>query len=172
MVQEKISARELYMSLDECALAIMQQVQLLTETELNAIPFEGSWSAGQLAEHVTRSNTGIARALNIEGKPANRNADAREAELREMFLDFTIKFKSPEFILPTKSHYEKEVVTGDIENSVSLLKEVAKHTKLDESIKHPAFGEITKLELLYFVKFHMQRHLWQLKKIVNAVIKT
>lgn len=166
MIQEKINTKELYRSYNECAAAMMEQVGQLTETQLNSIPFEGSWTAGQVMEHVTKSNTGIAKALNIEGIVIDRNADAREPELRELFLDFSIKFQSPDFILPVKEHYENKQVAEDFENSLSLLKKIGDHVNLEEAIKHPAFGEITKLELLYFVKFHLQRHLLQLKKIV------
>lgn len=165
MTQQKINTEELYRSYDECATAMMEQLDQLNDTQLNTIPFEGNWTAGQVMEHVTKSNTGIAKALNIDGIPVNRNADAREPELRELFLDFSIKFQSPDFILPTKDHYEKKQVEEDFSNSLSLLKKIGDHVNLEDAIKHPAFGEITKLELLCFVKFHLQRHLLQLKKI-------
>ena len=169
MIQEKINTKALYDAYDECAVAMMEQVNQLTDSQLNSIPFHGSWSAGQVMEHVTKSNTGIAKALNIEGMAVGRNADAREPELREMFLDFSVKFQSPDFILPVRAHYEPKQVEEDFQNSLSLLKKVGDHANLEEAIKHPAFGEITKLELLCFVKFHLQRHLLQLKKIVLAL---
>lgn len=167
MIQEKINTSELFASYYDITSELTRQTASLTEKQINTIPFKNSWTAGQLMEHVTKSNTGIAKALNIEGKPAERNADERVRELREMFLDFSVKFKSPEFILPTKEFYHKETCIEDLENSVELLKQVSNHANLSESIKHPAFGEITKLELLYFVQFHMQRHLRQLKNIVK-----
>jgi len=36
--------------------------------------------------------------------------------------------------------------------------------RLAEIIALPIFGEVTKLELLYFVLYHTQRHIHQLKK--------
>jgi len=171
MIQEKINTKELFESFDDCRFNLVELVTSLSEKQINTIPFENSWNAGQVMEHVTKSNTGIAKALNIEGKPADRKPDERVEELKDMFLDFTIKFKSPEFIRPTKNSYSKETVTEDLENSVELLKEVSRNANLAESIKHPAFGEITKLELLHFVKFHMLRHLRQLKNIAERFDK-
>src|SRR6478752_1253013 len=153
MTQEKVSTKGLYHSYDECAAAMMEQLDQLNEKQLNTVPFEGSWTAGQVMEHITKSNTGIAKALNIEGMRVDRNADAREPELREFFLDFSVKFQSPDFILPTKEHYEKNQVAEDFNNALNLLKKIGDHANLEEAIKHPAFGEITKLELLCFVKF-------------------
>lgn len=86
-----------------------------------------------------------------------------------MFLDFTIKFHSSEFLLPTKDTYNKETVVADLKKSIERLKEESDKATLSEAINHPAFGEITKLELLHFVKFHIQRHLHQQKKIVQIV---
>jgi hypothetical protein len=171
MTQEKINTKELFESFDDCRFNLVELITSLNEKQVNTVPFENSWTAGQVMEHVTKSNTGIAKALNIEGNQADRNPDARAEELKEMFLDFTIKFKSPEFILPTKDFHSKESVIEDLENSVELLKEVSRNANLAESIKHPAFGEITKLELLHFVKFHMLRHLRQLKNIAESIDK-
>ncbi|HRI20198.1 MAG TPA: DinB family protein [Panacibacter sp.] len=171
MLQEKINTTELFASFYDCTSLFVRLAASLTEKQINTVPFKESWTAGQLLEHVTRSNRGIAKALYIKGNPAERAPWKRAQELKEMFLDFTIKFKSPDFILPTKDHYYKEDIIEDLENSVELLKAVSRNVNLAEAIKHAAFGEITKLELLYFVQFHMQRHLEQLKNISTAVVQ-
>ena len=169
MLQEKISTSELFARYYECSSEMVELTASLTEKQINAVPFKDSWTAGQLMEHVTKSNNGIAQALTIEGKPADRKPDEREQELKDMFLDFTIKFKSPEFILPTRQNYLKEAAIEELEHSVENLKAASRKVNLAESIRHPAFGEITKLELLHFVKFHMQRHLHQLRNIVSSI---
>ena len=169
MLQEKINTSKLFASFYDCTSALVKATASLTGKQINTIPFKDSWTAGQVMEHVTMSNTGIAKALNIEGVPAERKPDKREQELKDMFLDFTVKFTSPAFILPTKDAYLKENIIEDIEYSVELLKEIGRNTDLSECIKHAAFGEITKLELLHFVKFHMQRHLRQLKNIIEIL---
>ena len=169
MFQKKINTKELFASLDNVASEFLQLIASLSEKQINTIPFKDSWTAGQLAEHITKSNTGIAKALNIEGKPTDRNPGERERELKEMFLDFTIKFPASEFLLPTKDIYNKETVIADLKKSIERLKQESDKATLSEAINHRAFGEITKLELLHFAKFHTQRHLHQLKKIVQIV---
>lgn len=69
MLQEKINTKELFASLDDAASEFLQLIASLSDKQINTIPFKDSWTAGQFAEHVTKSNTGVAKALNIEGKP-------------------------------------------------------------------------------------------------------
>ena len=109
MIQEKINTKALYDAYDECRRydGASKSTNRFTVKQHS---FHGSWTAGQVMEHVTKSNTGIAKALNIEGMAVGRNADAREPELREMFLDFSVKFQSPDFILPVRAHYEPKQV--------------------------------------------------------------
>ena len=82
MIQEKISTSELFAAYHDFSTEMMKLAALLTEKQINTIPFKDSWTAGQLMEHVTKSNTGIAKALNIEGKPSERKPDEREPEWR------------------------------------------------------------------------------------------
>lgn len=140
-----------------------------SEEQINEIPFEGSWSAAQVIVHVTKSNSGIAKAMKLDGEKINRDADARVDELKNTFLDYSVKFKSPEFILPPDGPYEKIKVISELESSIEQLKQSSKNANLSEAIKHPAFGEITKLELLYFVLYHIQRHTRQLRNIFSEL---
>jgi hypothetical protein len=149
--------------------ALSKVIHGFDEEQVNNIPHEGSWSAAQVIVHVTKSINGIAKAMKLEGEKITRDADARVQELKNTFLDYTVKFKSPEFILPAEGPYEKAKVISELERSVEQLKQASKGTNLSEAIKHPAFGEITKLELLHFVLFHIQRHTRQLKNILSEL---
>lgn len=149
--------------------AFFDAAKSFDEEEINEIPFEGSWTAAQVIIHVTKSNYGIVKAMKLEGTKIDRDADEREAEIRKTFLDFTAKFKSPDFIIPPDGAQDRNKIIEDFENSVEQLKEASRTANLSEAIKHPAFGEITKLELLHFVLFHMQRHTRQLRNISSHV---
>jgi hypothetical protein len=148
---------------------LLKTIKNFDEEQINKIPFEDSWTAAQVIAHITKSNKSIAKAMKLEGEQIKRDADERVTELRNTFLDYTVKFKSPDFILPEEGLYEREKVITDFEMSVEQLKRSSREAGLSEAIKHPAFGEITKLELLHFVLFHMQRHTRQLKHIYGSV---
>lgn len=139
----------------------------IPDAMINAVPFEESWTIAQVADHITLSNTSIAKALSLAGIPINRAPDERAGELEDIFLDFSKKFKAPDFILPTRELYEKEELIYQLEQSFRAIKEVSDHSDLPVLINHPAFGDISKLEILYFVWFHTQRHLQQVKNILH-----
>ena len=169
MIIDRLNTKELFISLDDASSQLLNMIASLSEVALNTVPFHESWTAAQLASHVTKSNSSISLALNMEAKPAERDPAERVQELRRMFLDFTTKFQSPDFISPTQSTYEKDILISKLNRSVERLKEAASKVNLTDIINLPAFGEITKLELLHFVLYHTQRHTHQLKNIIRII---
>ena len=169
MIKEKIHLADLITAFDDIASQLLEMVEPLSETSLNTVPFKNSWTAAQLTTHVTKSNSSIAQALNMEGKPAEREPGERVQELKKIFLDLSTKFQSPEFILPAQDTYEKDILVAKFKRSIERLKAAAATVNLSEIINLPIFGEITKLELLHFVLYHTQRHNHQLKNIVGIL---
>ena len=171
MTTGTLHTKELFTGINTAAAELLELISSADEQTLNTVPFKNSWTAAQLASHITKSNKAIIQALHMHGEPAERNPDARVTELKSMFLDFSIKFQSPEFILPAEGSYGKETLAEELERSIGRLKEAAGNTNLTEMIMLPAFGEITKLEVLYFVLYHTQRHIRQLKSILRSAHK-
>ena len=56
-----------------------------------------------------------------------------------------------------------------LKKSNERLKEKAGTINPAAIIAHPNFGQITNLEMLYFVLYHTQRHTHQLKNIVKHI---
>ena len=174
MATDTLHTKEFFASLDETSSELVHLISSADSTTINTVPSDSyrikdSWTAAQLASHVTKSNKAIAQALNMEGKTAERNPGERVPELKKMFLDFTVKFNSPEFIRPKQDTYQKEALIAELKKSIEQLKELRSKINLSEIISLPAFGEITKLELLHFVLYHTQRHVHQLKNIFRAL---
>ena len=164
-----INATALFTALDETTSQLLQLITSVPQERINATPFKDSWTAAQLAVHVTKSNKAIAQGLNMEGKPAERNIDEAVPKLKKVFLDFDIKYKSPEFIVPEEKHYNKEEIIAALQQSIERLQIIRDEINLSEIISLPLFGEVTKLELLHFVLYHTKRHLHQLKNILHVL---
>jgi hypothetical protein len=171
MQTEKSDTKELLESLDKTTTEFLRTVSSFNETTINTVPYEKSWTAAQVAEHVTKSNNGMVQTLNLTGSPAKRQVDLRVQELKNIFLNFEAKLQSPKFILPTQDTYEKETVIAGLRKSIIDIKEAADNSDLFETISHPIFGEITKLEIVHFVIYHTQRHIHQLENIFQKVPK-
>src|SRR6185295_12655103 len=168
IMTENVNTEELFTALDNTTSELIEIISAFGETQINEIPGPGSWTAAQVAEHVTKSNTGIIKSLKKEGRSPERAVDAGVEQLKKTFLDFDKKLRSPEFILPTQDIYQKKSVIDNLEISISQLRAVSRNVNLSEMISHSLFGEVTKLELLHFVVYHTQRHIHQLKKIFDT----
>jgi hypothetical protein len=139
------------------------------DNKVNSVPYTGSWTAPQLLIHVSKSINGMARAMQTEAPPAQRGPGERIEELAGIFLDLTRKFNAPAFIIPEDGPYEKQAVIEKLQRSFDRFKESADTASLDGLVDGLPFGAVTKLEIIYFVLFHTQRHLDQMKRICAAL---
>ena len=143
----------------------------LGEDQVNEIPYPDSWTPGQLFQHIYLYVDGIANEILIETEKINRDPTLALDGLQQTFLDFNTKMKSPDFIDPEDKLYEKQVSIDQLKSAFNLLKENAAHIDMNEEMKDFPVGKVSKLEILHFVVYHTQRHLRQLKKMVDAFDK-
>jgi DinB superfamily len=144
----------------------------LDENKINRVPYKDSWTAGQVSRHVSKSINGMAKAMRIKAKRAERSADEKIPMLKNAFLDFSNKMKSPPFIVPEEGLYEIRSASTELKNAFENFKESALNANLSELPENLPLGAITKLEILHFVMFHTQRHLYQLTRICAALKDT
>ncbi|HET8803836.1 MAG TPA: DinB family protein [Aequorivita sp.] len=162
---------ELLNRFDTATKNLMQQLSSLNDEQLNAVPFKGSWTAGQLGNHLYKSYN-IMDVLNGNVKETHRNPVAKLAEIEKTFKDFTIKMESPEMVLPTTEHIEKERLLSSLKERIEPQREAIKtmdlsKTCLDAEI--PGAGPFIRQEWLGFNTIHTERHNHQLKNIIDAL---
>lgn len=156
-------------NIEQVTDTLVQLLQSANEWELNHKPGPEKWSMAQVADHITLSNNSIAKALALKGKPVDRDPGERIEELKGIFLDFQKKFQAPEFIVPTKDIYNPQLLLKELQESIQRIRMRMYEDDLDELINHPAFGNISKFEILHFVLYHTQRHLRQIKEIAATL---
>lgn len=142
------------------------------EKEMNTVPFEGSWTAAQVCRHLLKSETGMDELLFAPSQVPDRNPEERAAELKDLFLNFEIKMKSPDFILPEEKQYDRAELEKPLKDAKEKMVDAAGKANLNEIAplpeEHPLHG-ITKLETVHFVTYHTMRHNHQLRKIKEKV---
>ncbi|NCU02771.1 MAG: DinB family protein [Chitinophagaceae bacterium] len=148
---------------------LLNLLQSFDEKSLNHKPGPGRWSMAQVADHISLSNNSIARALLLRGQPVDRDPGERIDELKSIFLDFNERYEAPGFIVPTKDIYNPALLINEFQASVAEIMKRMYENTLDELINHPAFGNISKFEIMHFVLFHTQRHLKQVKEIIASL---
>lgn len=156
---------------DELALTkqhLLQALALFSAADFNIVPFEGSWTAGQVTEHIFKSINGAPHLLTGDSTPTQRDPEQYVAQLRGIFLDFSTKLKSPDFILPSNEPKTYSTLVNGVTEILDAIIEVSK--TIDTSLtvtgfEFPGFGKLTRIELLNFLSVHTQRHTHQLKEI-------
>lgn len=149
--------------------------QLFTDfsaQQINQVPFAGSWTAGQLAEHLIMSNAGFVEVINGPTTETSKPADILVDRIKSDFLNFNIKMNSPEFIYPENKAYNQQVQLEklqQIRTAVSDLIAKLDLTKTCTAFELPVYGFLTRLEAVYFIIYHTQRHTRQLKNIYNKL---
>ncbi|HXR83390.1 MAG TPA: DinB family protein [Hanamia sp.] len=164
---------EIFNELKETFDELIQIVSCVSEKELNKVPFEESWTAAQVAEHLLKSY-GIVELLNTPQFRTERPADEKKGQLKDFFLNFSLKAKAAPAILPSENLIDKEKLLNSLKKRIAEIKEVAQTkdlTEVCESIVLPVFGALTKLEWLYLVLYHTRRHIHQIK-IIFQTLKT
>lgn len=152
--------------LEQTKQQLAQVVSSISKDKTDTIPFEGSWTAGQVLEHISKSiSPGI---LNGNTKEAGRPADAQVSMIKNIFLDFDKKFEAPGFIVPVETSHDKDVLLEKLTGKFDRLIAAAGSMDLGEECLDfavPGFGNFTRLEWITFYMVHTQRHIQQLKNI-------
>lgn len=144
----------------------------LNQTELNTRPFDESWTAAQVGEHL-RKSYGVVEILASPVKPTKRAPDEKIGTIKQIMLNFETKMKSPEFIIPSSDPIDREDLLSGLQNISSKIQSVSSSLDLSETctgFSLPGIGEFTRLEWLHFMLYHTQRHLEQLKNIRSMIL--
>jgi hypothetical protein len=171
MITDTTDKNQLVTAIEEVISQLLGLISSVAETQVNTVPYPGSWTAAQVVRHVTKSTQGIARAIGAAAKPADRDPSERIPELKAVFLDFSTKLQSPEFIVPEVGPYQKQIVIEALQAAFNQLKERASKADVTEVVEGLPLGSVSKWEMLHFVLYHTQRHVHQLQKITDALTK-
>lgn len=148
---------------------LLQLLSSLTEEQLNITPSEGVWTAGQVGDHLYRSYS-VMEILTGTVEDADRAPDEKLPEIEKLFLDFSIQMDSPKEILPSNKHIEKDALLDRLQERIELQKDIIRTkdlTKVCLDFEIPEYGTFTRLEWIGFNTVHTQRHVHQLKKIIQ-----
>jgi hypothetical protein len=84
MTAEKPEVKELFEALDKTTMELLQLISSFSQKDINAIPFEGSWTAAMVADHLLKSYT-VIDILNGPGKKTERRPDQKIEKIKEVF---------------------------------------------------------------------------------------
>ena len=149
---------------------LLKTLDLFDQENINTIPFEGSWTGGQVAEHVLKSLSGALQNITGPVTHTERKPDEHVKQLGDIFLNMDIKMKSPDFIIPSNDPKGKSALTESLRSALDGIKTVAITEDLSATcigFEMPVLGALTLLEWISFSSFHTRRHTNQLKNIID-----
>lgn len=164
-----MTQQEIITSFQQETRELLRLLFSLEEDELNKVPFEGSWTAAQVGDHLLKSY-GVAETINGTTGPTQRAADEKLGPIRELFLNFDIKFESPDFIVPSAGPIAKKALLDGLKEKLEQIQAVISRESMAETcldFELPGSGTLTRLEWIGFVAVHTRRHNHQLKKIIK-----
>ena len=166
------------MEKDELIADIEQTINWLTKTidpeTYNLVPFEGSWTAGQVVEHVILAGNGFDILLNGPTEPTTRKIDAQVDRIKTMFLDMNQKAIAGASVTPVLGDYNTQQHLAKLDIMKSMIINAVDSLDLNVTCMAfdiPTFGYLTRLEAVYFFLFHTKRHVNQLENIVKILNK-
>lgn len=156
--------------LQETTHDLLDVISKFTQEEFNRVPFEGSWTPGQVADHIAKAEAGMPAVWQGKTQPTERAADEKVPILEKIFLDFSTKLKSPDFILPSNETLDKETLYRSIKNNRAKIEELA--ATIDLSLTYtdfsfPTIGALTGIEGAVFITVHSKRHIHQLRNMLG-----
>ena len=151
---------------------LLATLSSFTQEEFNKIPFEGSWTAGQVAEHLFKSESNIPGVLKGNSKETERNPLEKTTIIESIFLDYSKRMKSPEFILPSNEPKSKDHFIKRFEGTRKELRNLIASMDLTRTFTDfpfPQIGEFTGWEWICFAVSHSKRHIRQMKIIAEKL---
>lgn len=153
---------------------LIEKLDSLSQEELNTVPFSGSWTAGQVGDHLSKSYD-VMQVLQHNTQQTDRDANEKNVLIESIFLDFSIKFQSPDFIVPINEKIEKKQLIENLRAKTNSIVQFSNNEDLTLTclgFELPSIGFLTRSEWMHFLYCHTTRHIHQLKKIKAALKNT
>ena len=166
-----MDTEKLATQVEQTGAAVIDELNLFSEEQLNTVPFEGSWTGGQVGEHLVKS-AGVVETIFGRTVPTTGRAPDEKIPMLRIFLDFSIKMKSPDFILPSDGFHARQPLVDQLQKDWGRLGEAVDTLDLSETcldFEMPSVGHLTRLEWISFYVYHSKRHLHQLRNILASL---
>lgn len=146
---------------------VWQEVELLSDEEINRKPSPDRWSIAQILEHLYLTELSVARQM----KKAAERADTPlpgEKPIR-LLLDRSLRVKVPIPAMEPSDDYKtidslKEKLCHSQKVFAGVLRDLTPDQLKRSSMPHPLFGTMSLEQWIEFVRLHEQRHLEQIRE--------
>lgn len=144
---------------------VIETLDTVAGRSVDEVPFEGSWTIGQVAEHIIISSRGLPDA---KTHPADRRHDERVPALRGIFSDRRQKSKASPQVYPKETTHNIPGLIAQLTRNKEKLLQISNGkdlTVLCLDMEFPFMGYLTRYEWLTFICVHTKWHVHQIADI-------
>ena len=158
--------------LEENTAKLLAFVQEVDDDKLLANPSRNEWSVMDCCEHILQLEQALMRLFRGPVEPVEDQTDEVVNTIRDRFLDFSQKLTAFGVILPQRKYKSKIEISEAITETRNMLLRIGENNGWDKKCMlyaHPLFGHLSRLEWIAFCVYHVERHLNQMKGIVEQL---
>ncbi|REB05568.1 DinB family protein [Sporosarcina sp. BI001-red] len=159
---------------DEARAKLLQEVNYLTDEELNWKPSEDRWSVRQVLEHLYLMEGGIVQTIQNQLTKGEQHETATKPI--ERAVDRSTKVEVPDFARPGNTFCTLDELKEKLTASHKVLEQiestVPKGQLEAKSYPHPVFGDMSLAQYIPFVGYHELRHIEQIQEVKESMKAT
>ena len=168
-----MSQEDLIVEIENVNREFIQQISKFSTEKLNKTEKEESWTAGQVTEHIIKSNGGILnQLLNGDATPTTRPFDEQVDLIKNIFRSED-KMKTAPVLEPHQPPHNLEDLMNSLnQQKVQQLKTIKEKelAELSSELQFPpAPNGLTRYEWLIFMVEHTRRHGKQIENIYKEI---
>lgn len=162
----------LFEAIDRNTKTILDTIDSLSPEQLLIKP-EGKWSIIEQLEHIVLTDKVVSLMLMRTPSSVSETDTILGQERLEKII-VTLrgrKVQAPDFLQPKGSIKSKTEFQEQFTQQREAFKQKVENGEIilsNNTYKHPYLGEMTVIDWYHFIPLHAQRHLEQIKDILNA----
>ncbi|TMU87554.1 DinB family protein [Bacillus sp. BHET2] len=157
--------------IDEIRFELLNNVNGLTDKQLNKRVEDGRWTIMQVLDHLYLMERSLTKAI----QTTLEKGEVQEVESKP--VHFTVnrstKVDAPPFVIPTEEKLTLQEMKDKLEASrkdlLSFLETTSKEDLQKKAYPHPIFGKIRLDEWVPFIGYHEKRHIEQIIELKSKL---
>ncbi|WP_433957451.1 DinB family protein [Cytobacillus horneckiae] len=156
-------------NLYEARNRLVKEIASLSYVQFNNKPEMNKWSIAQVCHHLFLVEEATIKAI-LWGLKKSESTQKGRKDVKQVLLDRTKKIKAPKIVEPDGKPFEVEQIIKLLNASrkklLTFLNTIEDKSILaNQSMEHPALGELPLDQWVEQIYLHEERHIEQIKEI-------
>jgi len=159
-------ATEIIPELNAATTRLLREIGRFSSHSFNTSLPGSEWNAGQIAEHILLTDIFIFRVLQGDVEFAGRLPNEKVKLIKDMFKAPAGKMEDEDIAIPSDSLKDPVTILQKISrerHDIIQYLNTVEEDSLCAGYSHPELGTLTVTEWIWFIVYHTEQHVGQLK---------